>query len=187
MRCLKRTLVALSDWQSASTIMVIYKDYIPQERNILSSYIQASSLLIIISFVVALFFLLVYGKLIPVNFSSKNSRKLARRSEQGYPPFQFLMNPPSTTVLTISKPRPSIQNHYDTSTIQNHTHLPPPLPQLFPQEHPAGPIRPVISERFFFFSFFLFAYTGTVYHTSVFSSPPQPAYSKLEPCRGKNY
>ena len=55
MRCLERTLVALSDRQSASTIMVIYKDYIPQERNILSSYIQASSLLIIISFVVAFF------------------------------------------------------------------------------------------------------------------------------------
>ena len=95
MRCLKRTLVAPSDRQSASTIMVICKDYIPQERNILSSYIQASGLLIIISFVVAFFFLLVYGKLIPVILSNKNSRKLARRSEQGYPPFQFLMNPPS--------------------------------------------------------------------------------------------
>ena len=45
MRRLKRTLVALSDRQSASTIMVICKDYIPQERNILSSYIQASGLL----------------------------------------------------------------------------------------------------------------------------------------------
>ena len=56
MRRLKRTLVALSDRQSASTIMVVCKDYIPQERNILSSYIQASGLLIIIGFVVAFFF-----------------------------------------------------------------------------------------------------------------------------------
>ena len=99
MRRLKRTLVALSDRQSASTIMVVCKDYIPQERNILSSYIQASGLLNIISFVVAFFFLLVYGKLIPVILSNKNSRKLARRSEQGYPPFQFLMNPPSISLL----------------------------------------------------------------------------------------
>ena len=94
MRCLKRTLAAASDRQNASTIMVICKDYIPQERNMLSSYIQASSILIVISFVVAFFFLLVYGKLIPVNFSSKNSRKLARRSEQGYPPFPVFNEPP---------------------------------------------------------------------------------------------
>ena len=101
MRRLKRTLVALSDRQSASTIMVICKDYIPQERNILSSYIQASGLLIIISFVVAFFSLLVYGKLIPVILSNKNSRKLARRSEQGYPPFRSLMNPPSTVLALV--------------------------------------------------------------------------------------
>ena len=89
MRRLKRTLVALSDRQSASTIMVVCKDYIPQERNILSSYIQASGLLNIISFVVAFFFLLVYGKLIPVILSNKNSRKLTQRSEQGYPLSSF--------------------------------------------------------------------------------------------------
>ena len=69
--------------------MVVCKDYIPQERNILSSYIQASSLLIIINFVVAFFFLLIYGKLIPVILSNKNSRKLTQRSEQGYPLSSF--------------------------------------------------------------------------------------------------